>query len=146
MVPTVAIEQAMGSDREAIIQLLERVNLPTTRVDEHLSNFLVAREGHQVIGCVGIEIYGDTGLLRSLAVQPEYQGRGVGRQLAQAIISRARGLGLKEAVILTKTVEQWATQFGFEKVSRDKIDPRVAESWEFQANCCQTASCLRLKL
>jgi amino-acid N-acetyltransferase len=146
MVSSITIDQAAVTDREAIVQLLEQVDLPAAHVDEHLSNFLVARDGQQIVGCAGMEIYGDTCLLRSLAVHPEYQGRGLGRQLAQEIINRARRQGLKEAVILTKTIEPLAVQFGFEKIPREAVDRRVTESWEFQVNCCQTATCLRLKL
>jgi N-acetylglutamate synthase-like GNAT family acetyltransferase len=85
-------------------------------------------------------------LLRSLAVHPDYRRQGVGAHLVQGIIAHARQLGVRDAVILTQTVEQWAARFGFEKVPRESVDPLVAGSWEFQTIRCQAAVCMRLYL
>ena len=40
----------------------------------------------QILGVVGLECYGDVGLLRSLAVSPEVRGRGLGVKLVQALM------------------------------------------------------------
>jgi N-acetylglutamate synthase-like GNAT family acetyltransferase len=46
-----------------------------------LATFLVVRDGNQLIGVVGIEMFIGFGLLRSLAVSPIYQGQEVASQM-----------------------------------------------------------------
>jgi len=142
----ISIELASASDAKSVITLLTEVGLPTHGVGEQIKNFLVAREDGQVIGCVGLETYGESCLLRALAVRPDFQGKGLGLELMRQIISRARQQGLKQAVILTHTVERLAAKIGFERIPRESVDPRVAQSWEFQATACQQAVCMRLNL
>ncbi len=146
MIETYSINPAQASDISPVSVLLAGVELPTHGVEVHINNFLVARAGATVIGCIGMEIYGQSCLLRSLAVHPDHRGQGLGSRLMAESIARAREQGIKQAVVLTHTVERLAARFGFERISRSSVDPRLAGSWEFQADCCQTAVCLRLSL
>ena len=50
--------------RDIIINLLKDENLPVDDLPATLSNFLVAIEVQEVIGLVGLEIYGSFALLR----------------------------------------------------------------------------------
>lgn len=142
----ISVESARASDGASIIALLLEVGLPVHGVEAQMENFLVACDGQQVIGCVGMELYGESCLLRSLAVHPDYQGRGLGVELMKQIIARARQQGMKEAVLLTHTVEPLAAKLGFQRIPRDSVDPRLAQSWEFQSTGCQKAVCMRLNL
>jgi len=45
--------------------LLARHRLPVAGLAEHAGDFLVAAEGDRVVGCAGLEVYGDAALLRS---------------------------------------------------------------------------------
>ena len=68
-----------AADVPQIISLLERVKLETSGIPEELSELWVLKEaGGEVVGCVALEIYGETGLLRSLAVAPSRRGEGLG--------------------------------------------------------------------
>ncbi len=142
----VTIEAARVSDAATIEALLASVELPSANLREQIGNFLVARVGGRAVGCVGLELYGETALLRSLAVLPEQRGRGVGARLAAEIIERARRLGASEAVLLTTTVRAMAAAMGFKEAPRGSIPAAVRESWEFTADCCGTATCMRLNL
>jgi amino-acid N-acetyltransferase len=125
---------------------LQWPGLPAAHLVEHLEHFLVVRQQGRVVGCAGLEIYGDSCLLRSLAVHPDFQGQGLGKQLLQALIAKARCLGLKEAVALTGTAVEFARRFGFREVPREQVAAQVRASWEFGAAACQSAACLRLVL
>jgi amino-acid N-acetyltransferase len=142
----VTVEEAREDDASAIEGILAAVDLPAVGVREHIGNFLVARAGGRVFGCAGLELYGETVLLRSLAVLPEQRGRGLGARLAGEILDRARRLGAREAVLLTTTVQAIAASMGFEAVPRESVPPAVRGSWEFRADCCGTATCMRLAL
>jgi N-acetylglutamate synthase-like GNAT family acetyltransferase len=91
-------------------------------------------------------LYGATALLRSLAVLAEQRERGLGAGLAGEILDRARRLGASEAVLLTTTVQAMAANMGFRVVSRESVPAAVQGSWEFKADCCGTATCMRLPL
>ena len=60
-------------DSSEITQLLKDSELPTSDISPRQSIFLAAFIDNDLVGCVGLERIGELGLLRSLAVQPEYQ-------------------------------------------------------------------------
>ena len=75
------IVTASSQDLPGITTLLQQHKLPTEDLSDQLS-LLVAKDMiEQVIGSCGMEIYNQIGLLRSLAVSPEYQGQGLGKKL-----------------------------------------------------------------
>src|ERR1700745_4253975 len=97
------LRTATAADRDSITELLKTVDLPTSELDAHLTNFLVAYCGNRLAGCAGLERYGKTALLRSLAVHPDYQGLGLGRKLAVAILAEAKRTGAFDVVVLQPT-------------------------------------------
>jgi [ribosomal protein S18]-alanine N-acetyltransferase len=54
-------------------------------------HYLAAREGDSVIGYVGLARAGDEAEIHTLAVDPIYQRRGIGRALLQAALEHAVG-------------------------------------------------------
>lgn len=143
---TSKIYNANAKDYLLIQSFLESVNLPLDGVNEHLGNFILLKKGDMLIGTVGLEVYGDKALLRSLAVTKGFRGSGYGRQLHQAIIAKCRAQQICEIYLLTETAEDFFAKLGFEKISRDSADVKVKESIEFRSACPETATCMRLKL
>src|SRR5262245_33299399 len=101
------IEPAGARDLEAVCQLLTALNLPTEGLREHRETVLVARDGDDVVGCVALEIYGDTALLRSLAVEPSCRGTQLGRRLVQAVLGLGRQRGVRTFCLLTTTAPEF---------------------------------------
>lgn len=65
----IRIESATPADFDALRRLLEAEKLPTEDLDtSRLAGFLIAWRGSGIVGAVGVEPYGDIGLLRSLVV------------------------------------------------------------------------------
>ena len=63
-----AVLPCAPSDYPKVKKLLDHVKLPTAGVPESLAELWVLKDGQgDVMGCVALEIYGDTALLRSLA-------------------------------------------------------------------------------
>ena len=58
----------------------------------HLGNFLVARDGGRLVGCVALRGFGE-GLyeIRSLAVDAAFMGRGIGTRLVETCVENAVG-------------------------------------------------------
>jgi N-acetylglutamate synthase-like GNAT family acetyltransferase len=91
-------------------------------------DWLVVAEDERVLGCVSLVFYGK-GLceLRSLAVDPEQRGRGLGLMLIRGAVELARERGMRRVLTLTRAVPLFE-QAGFcrdfvanfpEKVWRD---------------------------
>ena len=64
--------------RTEVVDLLTAEKLPASDLPSMLTDFFVAVDGTRICGVVGLEVYGGYGLLRSLAVKPDYRGRGRG--------------------------------------------------------------------
>ena len=68
------IEIATYDDLEALLLLLESVDEPTYDVDPDFTRFFIIREKDKIVGCVGLELFTGTALLRSFAIDREYLG------------------------------------------------------------------------
>ena len=140
------IRQAERSELAAVLALLGTCELPVDGVDENLNEFLVVREDETLVGTIGLEHYGEAGLLRSLAVAPSGRGRGLGGRLVEALLDFAEKGGVRTVYLLTETAESFFPRFGFERVPREEIDPALEASKELQGACPDTAIAMRLTL
>lgn len=133
-------------DLAMVKELLTEVKLPLEGVEENLINFLKLMIDGKLAAVAGLEIYGQAGLLRSVAVAPEYRKSGLGQGITRAMINRARELGLRELYLLTQTAADYFPRFGFKRIDRSEVDPAVQQSVEFKSACPVSAICMRLKL
>jgi amino-acid N-acetyltransferase len=140
------IELARERDLPQIRSLLERLKLPLAGVDHHLATMLVARAGEEIVGTAALELYTDGVLLRSVAVEPEQQGKHLGHQLTDAALRLAATHGALNVFLLTTTAEGFFPRFGFEQITRDEVPPSVRESVEFQSACPASATVMRKRL
>ena len=143
----VVVVPSAPSDLSAVLALLEEANLPTEGVAEHFADFLIARANERVVGCVGLEKYGSHGLLRSLAVAPDFRGQSVGRQLTSQLLVYAQANAVHAIALLTTTAADFFTlHFGFETVDRSQLNEVFAASREWNLPRCASAVCLTLTL
>ena len=140
------IESATKHDLPDIRSLLARLHLPLEGVDEHLSTMLVAKDGEQIVGTAALELYADGALLRSVAVEPDRQGKQLGHQLTDAALRLARVHGANAVFLLTTTAERFFPKFGFEPIGREHVPASVRESVEFQSACPASATVMRKQL
>ena len=144
----IQIAPASADDLRDILNLLTEVNLPHDGVAENLSAFLVARNREsRLVGTIGLERHGNTALLRSAAVAPEYQKGGVGSHLTEHLLRRAMNDGVEKVVLLTTTASEFfARRFGFCETPRDSFEKQLAGSSEWNLPRCSTAVCMSLDL
>lgn len=136
------VKFAEPSDEEAIKNLLKEADLPHQDIANHLHHFLLAKRENHLIGVVGLEVYGEFGLLRSLAVAEPHRGKGVGKRLYENLMAYARLQGVKELYLLTTTAEAVFARFGFIKVDRNSVAEPIQSTREFQSLCPSTAVCM----
>ena len=137
------IEKARDADAVEVFRLLEQNDLPIAGLQEHLATTLVARQDGRIVGSAALEVYPDGALLRSVAVAPELQGHGLGRELTRAALRLAEDLHVPAIFLLTTTGEGYFPKFGFEHISRVDVPATVQASIEFTSACPSTAAVMR---
>lgn len=85
-------DRLLGRDRDEIAQLLD--------------TFWVAEVDGHVVGCCCLEVYSPKiAELRSLAVLPEYRGRGLGAALTDVAVEDAKRRGIPQVLVVTSNRE-----------------------------------------
>jgi amino-acid N-acetyltransferase len=90
-----------------------------------------------------MERYGDSGLLRSVAVTQEWRGTGVGRTLVDRVLEEGRTAGVREVYLLTTTAEHYFPRLGFVCVDRECVPAALHASAEFTGACPASAVVMR---
>ena len=105
------IRPATPGDVDAIVEI---VNTNTDRLlarerDEIVSlldSFRVADVDGRIVGCGCLEVYSPKiAELRSLAVLPEFRGRGLGAALTEALVAEAERRGIPQVLVVTSNRE-----------------------------------------
>ncbi len=96
--------------------------LPTC-LDDPQFHTLVSEQEDRPAGFCMLSIGDGVGEVVAVAVDPLWQGRGIGRQLMQAIVEDARGMGIRLLVLKTATRNLSAQglfrRIGFEETGRE---------------------------
>lgn len=135
MQDNVVFRAACPEDLPAVEALLVRSSLPTAGVAEWLPHFVVAEMGGGIAAVAGAEVHGEYGLLRSVAVEEEWRGRGLGRALTTEVLASAMRDGLRAVYLLTQTADTYFPRLGFRRISRGDVPEPVTHSLEFRELC-----------
>lgn len=140
------IEPAAPTDLEAVIGMLVECKLPADGLSEHFSKCLVARQGEAVAGCVALELYGASALLRSLAVDDGRRGTGLGKALTAAALDMAARQEVADVYLLTETAPDFFRRLGFQALERSDVPDAVKSSIKFATACPVTAQAMHLNI
>jgi amino-acid N-acetyltransferase len=123
-------------DLEVAVRILEAAKLPTEDLTaSHVEHFSFAGPASQPTGLVGLEIFGDVALLRSLVVVPGRRGQGDGQQLLAHAENQARSSGVRALYLLTTTAETFFARHGFTRLTRDDAPAAIRATREFAGIC-----------
>lgn len=147
------IRAATAADLPAVSALLTSAKLAPNAVEVQFGpQFAVAVDDvtRTVIGVAGIEVYrdvaSDIGLLRSAAVDAEWQGMGVGTALTTERLAWAEREQLAAIFLLTETAADYWSRFGFIRIARDAAPPALQSAHEWKQGCPASAVAMALKL
>ena len=141
---TLRAEPARPHDLREALDLLGRSELAEQDVAEGWGHYFVVREDDgRVVGLAGLEVYGEDGLLRSVAVDPDYRGQGLAASLVEAVLERAQRIHLRAVYLLTATARDYFARHGFVDCPREEAPPGVRESWEYRSGCPTTAAFMK---
>jgi amino-acid N-acetyltransferase len=141
--PVSYLRPAKSSDLERLVSFLEANGLPTGGVEAYYQNFVIAtNEEGSLLGVAGLEICGQSALLRSVAVEKNFRRMGHGRALVDAVLRNAKQNGVHTVYLLTESAFDYFKHLGFDLVDRMDIDEAVMASLEF-TECHSTALAMR---
>ncbi|ASU33191.1 arsenic resistance N-acetyltransferase ArsN2 [Mucilaginibacter xinganensis] len=125
--------------RGHIIALLTAEKLPVADLPHSLENFVVSTQNGNLTGVAGLEIYGDYGLLRSLAVDKAFRNRGIADDLLKQAEALAASKNIKAIYLLTETAPAYFARKGYEAITRAGVPAAIQQSSEFSHVCPQSA-------
>ncbi|HJV71852.1 arsenic resistance N-acetyltransferase ArsN2 [Ideonella sp.] len=144
--PNITLRPAGAADWPAVEALLLANKLPTEGARDHLSTYLLAVCNGEVVGCAGAEVYGDIALLRSVAVAPGLQQRGIGQALVGRLLQEAQRRQMRAVYLLTVTAPEYFARFGFKRQKIESAPDALKASTEFQGACPACAAFMALPL
>ena len=139
------IRRAKIHDVPKIVQLIkvwsdqgEMLPVAQAQVFSQLRSFVVVEKDEQVIG-VGalVIIWGDLAEVRSLALQPEAIGQGIGREIVTHLLDEARELEIPRVFTLTYKPD-FFKKLGFSPIDKKYLPHKV---WKDCINCPKFPDC-----
>ncbi|MFE7673699.1 amino-acid N-acetyltransferase [Streptomyces albidoflavus] len=129
-----SVRRARTSDIPAVRSLLDSyvrkgilLDKATVTLYEDIQEFWVAErdDNAEVVGCGALHVmWEDLAEVRTLAVNPEVRGAGVGHQVLGKLLQTARWLGVRRVFCLTFEVDFFA-RHGFVEIGETPVDHDV---------------------
>lgn len=131
--------------RQQVISLLQQHKLPVSDIDGDKILYLL-RDSEGVAGTVGLEMFEDCALLRSVSVIKEKQGKGYGQFMNNAIEQYVKDAGVNCLYLLTTTAKDFFDKQGYCVIKRDDAPEGVKQSQEFTSLCPSSAVVMKKKI
>ena len=113
---------------ENLRQFLSSNNVPSSDLALKGNIFITYNDQNgSLIGSGGIESYGSSALLRSVAVRSDLRGKKLGDYIVKDLLSRAEKIQFKSVFLLTETAHDFFAKKGFAK------DRELENDWTYPA-------------
>ncbi len=113
---------------------------PLSKLYDDLRDFWIFEDPdtQEVVGCCALQFcWEDLAEIRSLAVAPEYTGKGIGTTLTERTIQEAVFFKIKDLFTLTYRPEFFA-RFGFSQIDKSELPIKV---WSDCIGCVSFPNC-----
>jgi amino-acid N-acetyltransferase len=142
------IRKARVSDVQELLELVNGFaaqNLMLPRgpqyIFENIRDYAVIIDpaaGGRILACGSLHVlWGDMAEIRSMAIHPDYQHRGLGRRLVEYLKEEAKQLGVRSLFTFTLS-EEFFARLGFTPKLRDELPPKV---WSECSRCPKYFKC-----
>jgi N-acetylglutamate synthase-like GNAT family acetyltransferase len=122
----IAIEQTR--DLARVRKLLEGGKMPADGIEWPPACYLLAFDGDDTIGVVGVEPILDAALLRSLYVVEQYRHREIGRRLVAAARQAAHTRGARQLYLFGASAEGFFCRLGFKRAALEELSAALKGS------------------
>ena len=147
--------KAILPDAQAIHHLISAYSgdgtlLPRTlpEICENIRDFRVVEGRGNILGCGALHLYGlHLAEVRSIAVDPLFQGRGAGIMLVKALLRQARKHQVSSVCLFTR-IPDFFSRLGFSAVLREEIPDKLYKDCCVcpKLHCCDEVAMIRGEL
>ena len=124
--------KAMVGDAQAVHRLVQQYSgdgtlLPRTygEICENIRDFVVVEHRGLIVGCGALHIYGPhLAEVRSIAVTPAAQGRGVGQRVVRALTTEAERHQINRVCLFTR-IPEFFSRLGFSVANREELPDKI---------------------
>jgi amino-acid N-acetyltransferase len=142
---TLFVRTARVNDAERIQELInywaqqdKMLLRPLSEIYDFLRDFVVWAQDGRILGTAALHVdWKDLAEIRSLAIDPAEQGRGIGSALVRRCLDEARELGIGRVFALTYR-PGFFERFGFAVCSKDELPRKV---WSECVRCHKFPVC-----
>ncbi len=139
------IRKATVKDGEKIFNILQTfaiqgVLLPRSlnSIYENIRDFFVYEENGEIVGIGSLHVFWeDLAEIKSLAVLPQHQHKGIGKKIVKHCLKEAKQLGVEKVFALTYLPE-FFQKLGFEVVDKSEFPQKV---WTECIHCVKFNDC-----
>ncbi len=139
------VRNARLADASAISQITEgyaaqgiMLKRPVENIIEDIRNFFVAEYRNRVVGCCAVAFYTERlAEIRSVAVDEELRGAGIGRLLVEKAESVLSEEGVREVFVLTLN-PGFFRRLGYGEIEKEYFPQKI---WRDCTNCPKLMAC-----
>jgi amino-acid N-acetyltransferase len=107
-------------------------------IHANIGHFIVQEENRRVLSCLSLESYtADLAEIRSIAVDPENRGQGLGARLIASALAEARRRGIARVFAVTHAPKFFERQ-GFTAAARQSLTEKIERDCR---TCSQQRTC-----
>ena len=129
---TVVVRPAKTSDIKKIRKIVDSfaeqrrlLSKETVTLYEGVQEFTVAEVGGEVVGCGALHVlWEDLAEVRTVAVVDSMHGKGIGHEILENILNRAKEIGVKKVFCLTFETKFFGAH-GFTEIQGAPVEPDV---------------------
>lgn len=136
-------KKAESSDLDFIKSILNSYELPYEDLETSKVELFLSYKNSAFVGIIGLEIFEDVGLLRSMTIDENFRNKGYGKKVCQKLLDYSVNIGIKELYLLTCTAKDFFKKIGFEIISRDAVPDSIKSTTEFSELCPCSAICMK---
>ena len=116
---------------------------PLSELYENIRDYYVYIENGSVVGCAALHIFWkDLAEIKSIAVEEDYQKRGIGKQLIQKCLEEGKVLGINRLFVLTY-IPEFFERMGFKRVDKELLPHKI---WSECVRCYKFPDCYEVPL
>jgi amino-acid N-acetyltransferase len=131
----------------SVVELLEAEALPASDLTEaQLQHFFFTGTAGEPSALVGLELYGENALLRSLVVRAAARTRGLGSALVRHAEEYAAAREVRSLYLLTSNAQAYFESRGYRRIDRAEAPSSIQRTREFASLCPSGAAFLMKRL
>ncbi len=116
---------------------------PLGELYENIRDYYVYVENGSIVGCSALHIFWkDLAEIKSIAVEEDYQKRGIGKQLIQKCLEEGKALGISRLFVLTY-IPEFFERMGFARVDKELLPHKI---WSECVKCYKFPDCEEVPL